>query len=53
MNKDNIGELKATFTQYRTNFLLVEKFDRTFCSHGTVQYILSLRDTELAKRTKV
>ena len=32
----------ATFTRYRTNIRPVEKFDRTFCSHGTVQYFHSV-----------
>ena len=35
----SVIKTKATeFIRHRTNFRPTEKFDRTFCSHGTVQY---------------
>ena len=40
---------KVTFIWYRSNFQLVEKFDRALCSHETVQYFCAV-DTELSSR---
>ena len=42
---------EVPFTRYRTNFRPVEKFDRTFCSHGTIQYFCSLQ-TEMTNQDK-